>query len=251
MSRTHLLPALLAALAIFASGPAWAEKSAPHAPPGAGAGAHAPAAGEADAHGGGHGADHGPGPINWYYGMLAETDTHEPNLLFRPKGMQPPLGAMLLNTGILFYVIYRFGKRPLAEAVKKRKAAIMQGMDDAARMKEEAADRLAEYEEKLEHVDEEIERLKREMREAGEAERARILAEAKERSLRMERESRLLIEQELKAARQALVREAVEGAVKSAGEILAREIGPGDHARMADEYLAGLDQAVISKGGQA
>lgn len=247
MSRTHALPALLAAVALFLTGTAWAEKSAPHAPPGA----HAPAGGAADAHGGGHGADHGPGPINWFYGMLAETDTHEPNLLFRPKGMQPPLGAMLLNTGILFYVIYRFGKRPLGEAVRKRKATIMQGMDDAARMKEEAADRLAEYEEKLEHVDEEIERLKREMREAGEAERARILAEAKERSLRMERDSRLLIEQELKAARQALVREAVEGAVKSAGSILAKEIGAADHARMADEYLAALDQAVVTKGGQA
>lgn len=243
MRRVQLVvPALLAVLALLFTSAAWAEKSAPAAA----AGAHGEPAAE-----GGHGEDHGPGPINWFYGMIAETDTQEPNLLFRPKGMQPPLGAMLLNTAILFYVIFRVGRRPLTDALKKRKAAIMQGMDDAARMKEEAADRLADYEEKLAHIDEEVERLKREMREAGQAERARILAEAKERSLRMERDARILIEQELKAARQDLMREAVEGAVKTAGERLAKEIGAADHARMAEEYLAALDKAVVTKGGQA
>lgn len=243
MRRVQLVvPALLAVLALLFTSAAWAEKSAPAAA----AGAHGEPAAE-----GGHGEDHGPGPINWFYGMIAETDTQEPNLLFRPKGMQPPLGAMLLNTAILFYVIFRVGRRPLTDALKKRKAAIMQGMDDAARMKEEAADRLADYEEKLAHIDEEVERLKREMREAGQAERARILAEAKERSLRMERDARILIEQELKAARQDLMREAIEGAVKTAGERLAKEIGAADHARMAEEYLAALDKAVVTKGGQA
>lgn len=239
---SQLVPAALAILALLFTSAAWAEKSAPHA---------APAGAEQGAHGDAHGDDHGPGPINWFYGMLAETDTQEPNLLFRPKGMQPPLGAMLLNTAILFYVVYRAGRRPLTDALKKRKASIMQGMDDAARMKDEASERLGDYEEKLEHIGEEVERIKREMREAGELERARILAEAKERSQRMERDARLLIEQELKAARQELIREAVEGAVKSAAERLAKEISAADHQRMADEYLAALDKAVVTKGGQA
>lgn len=239
---SQLVPAALAILALLFTSAAWAEKSAPHA---------APAGAEQGAHGEAHGDDHGPGPINWFYGMLAETDTQEPNLLFRPKGMQPPLGAMLLNTAILFYVVYRAGRRPLTDALKKRRASIMQGMDDAARMKDEASERLGDYEEKLEHIGEEVERIKREMREAGELERARILAEAKERSQRMERDARLLIEQELKAARQELIREAVEGAVKSAAERLAKEISAADHQRMADEYLAALDKAVVTKGGQA
>lgn len=247
-----LLPALLALVALLFSGVAWAEKGAP--PAHGTQAAHGQTAGHdepAGGHGEKHGADHGPGPINWFYGMVAETDTQEPNLLFRPKGMQPPLAAMLLNTALLFYVIYRAARRPLTDALKKRKASIMQGMDDAAKMKDDASDRLAEYEEKLEHIDEEVERIKREMREAGETERARILAEAKERSQRMERDARILIEQELKAAREALIRQTVDGAVKSAAERLAKEISDADHSRMADEYLAALDKAVITKGGQA
>lgn len=99
---SQLVPAALAILALLFTSAAWAEKSAPHA---------APAGAEQGAHGEAHGDDHGPGPINWFYGMLAETDTQEPNLLFRPKGMQPPLGAMLLNTAILFYVVYRAGRQ--------------------------------------------------------------------------------------------------------------------------------------------
>lgn len=244
---SQLVPALLAVIALLFTSAAWAEKSAPHGP----AEAHGAAVEGGHGEPQGHGVDHGPGPINWFYGMLAETDTKEPNLLFRPKGMQPPLGAMLLNTGILFYVIFRVGRRPMTDALKKRKSAIMQGMDDAARMKDDAADRLAEYEEKLERIDEEVERIKREMREAGELERARILSEAKERSQRMERDARLLIEQELKAARQELMRKAVSDAVQTAAERLTKEISAADHARMADEYLAALDRAVVTKGGQA
>ncbi|MBK7584378.1 MAG: ATP synthase F0 subunit B [Myxococcales bacterium] len=247
------LPPLFALLALTLTSLAWAEKSAP----GAGHGATAPhgadsAEGAAPSDPGGeHGADHGPGPINWYYGMIAESADAEPSVLFRPKGMQPPLLAMLLNAGILFFVVIRVARRPVADALKKRKASIMHGMDDAARMKSDASDRLAEYEDKLEHLDEEIERVKREMREAGQAERARILAEAKERRARMERDARLLIEQELAAARQALVREAVEGAVKSATERISKEIAAADHQRVADEYLAELDQAFVTRGGKA
>lgn len=227
-----LLAALLAALGLLLSGAAHAEEHAKE--PGA-------------KHG-----EAGPGEINWFYGLLIEgKENAQPSLLVRPKGMQPPLAAMLLNTAILAYVVVRFGRRPLADALKKRKAAIMQGMLDAARMKEEAEARLAEYEEKLAHTDEELERVKREMREAGEAERARVLGEAKERRTRMERDARLLIEQEIKAARQELMRQVVSGAVQSAAERMAKEIGSADQQRLADEYLATLDKAFVSKGGQA
>lgn len=243
-----LLSALLAALAMLLSGVVQAQE---HGTPSHGT--PAPAHGAAPAEGGEHGATHDePGEINWFYGLLFEgKEGAEPNLLVRPKGMQPPLGAMLLNTGLLLYIVIRFGRRPLSDALKKRKSSIMQGIQDAARMKDEAAARLADYEEKLAHTDQEIERVKREMREAGEAERARILAEAKERRARMERDAQVLIEQEIKAARQELMREMIDSAVKSAAERMAKELGSADQQRLADEYLASLDKAFVAKGGRA
>lgn len=200
-----------------------------------------------------HGEHHGPGHINWFTGLIAEKEgLKEGNLLFRPKGTPPPFGAWLLNTAILFYFVGRFSARPVSDALKKRKRSIMQGIDEASKMKDDAADRLASYEDKLEHVDEEIERVKREMREVGEAERERILEEAREKRERMERDARLLIEQELKAARELLLRETVASAVRSATESLSRELSAEDHERLAREYLDALDRIDLSaRGGRA
>jgi F-type H+-transporting ATPase subunit b len=128
----------------------------------------------------------------------------------------------------------------------------MQGIEEASRMKEDAADRLAGYEEKLEHVDDEIERVKREMKEAGEAERVRVLEEAREKRERLERDARLLIEQELKAARELLLRETVATAVRSAADTLSKQVSAEDHERLAKEYLAALDRIEITaRGGSA
>jgi len=255
MTRLALLfAAVAAALALLISGSAAAEKSAgPSGEHGAAAeGAAAHGEGATGEHGGKAAADHGPGPINWFYGMVYAAEGVEPDLIKRPKHMPPPLGALLLNTGILFWVVYRVGRRPVSDALKKRRTTIMQGIDDAARMKSEAEERLSAYEDKLAHLDEEIERVKREMREAGEADRARILAEAKERRIRMEREAQLLMEQELKAARQALLQTTVEAAMASASEQLAKGLTPADHQRLADEYLSAVDDAAInSTGGRA
>jgi F0F1-type ATP synthase membrane subunit b/b' len=85
-----------------------------------------------------------------------------------------------------------------------------------------------------------VARIKREMKEAGEAESARILSEAKERRARLERDARILVEQELKAAREVLLRDTVRAAVKSAEITLAGKINDADHQRLGDEFLASV-----------
>jgi F-type H+-transporting ATPase subunit b len=203
--------------------------------------------------GGGGEGDHGPGEINWFHGMIGEKEgLKEGNLLFRPKGTPPPFGAWLINTAILFYVVGRFSARPVSDALKKRKKTIMLGIDEAQKMKDDAAARLEDYEEKLAHVNDEIERVKREMREAGEVERERILADARDKRVRVERDARILIEQELKAAREQLLQETVTSAVRSATELLSKQASQQDDERLCQEYLTALDTTRISaRGGTA
>jgi F-type H+-transporting ATPase subunit b len=190
--------------------------------------------------------------INWYWGMLGEKDGVEPSLAWRPTGMSPPLVAETFDAALLLYLVYRFSRRPVKDALKKRKEAILQGMETAAKMKSDAAERLAEYERKLQRTDDDIERVKAEMRAAGESERVRILEEAREKRARMERDAHHLIEQELQAAREALLRETVQGAVRAAEQLLVKQIGPSDQQRLADEYLTSLDRADINApGGRA
>jgi F-type H+-transporting ATPase subunit b len=177
------------------------------------------------------------GEINWATGFLGEKDGVEPGLLYRPKGMGPPFLANIINSAILFVILVGAGRKPVAEALKKRKARIVAGMEEAARMKAEAEKQLAEYEAKLANIDTEIERIRRDMRESADIERRRILTEAKERRERMERDARLLVEQELKAARESLMKETVIGAIRSAQELLATQLSAGDHDRIAQEHL--------------
>lgn len=204
-----------------------------------------PAAAQAHGDHGGHGDHHVPtfDDINWFYGMFGSRDGVEPSFMFRPTGMPAPFGAWLLNAVLLYGVIYRYAKKPLSEALKNRKSGILRGMNEAKRMREDAETRLAEYESKLERIEDEIERVTREMREAAAAERQAVLKEARERRERMERDARLLIEQELAAAREGMKRELVTQALSSATEALKKRLTEDDGRRLADEYLAGLKNA--------
>jgi F-type H+-transporting ATPase subunit b len=200
--------------------------------------------GEAHAAGGGESQS-----INWFYGMFGESaDVEEPDWMYRTPGMPVPLAAQLINSAILLSVLYRFGKGPVQNGLRRRRDAIMQGIDQAAKMKAEAAAQLKEREAKLEQIDAEITRLKREMREAAQAERAGILAEAKKRRERMEREAKILIEQELKAAREQLFEVTVKTAVSSARQLITAKTTAEDDTRLGEEYIAGLKQSLARSG---
>ena len=187
---------------------------------------------------------------NFFYGFLGERDDVEPSILWRPKGTPLPFGAMLLNSAILYWLLIRFAKKPIADGLKARKASILRGMAEAGQMKKEAEARLAEYEQKLATLDQEIERVRQDMRAAGQSERKRILAEAKEKRTRMERDAQTLIGQELKSAREGLLSEMSRAALRSAESTLRSRVTAADQARLAEEYLAGIKNAATALRGK-
>jgi F-type H+-transporting ATPase subunit b len=213
---------------------------------------HAPGAphGEPPApeHAGGEHGSHGHhvptwDDINWFTGMIGEKEGVEPDFFWRKKGDPPPLGALLINTAIVYYLIYRFGKKPIKDGLVRRKANLLRGIEEASALRAEARRRLDEYEEKLANIDKEIERLRREMREAGEAERARILAEARAKGERLEREARVTVELELKQARDELMAATVRRAVGEARRVMAAEMLPTDQLRLLNDYLGSMSEA--------
>jgi len=187
---------------------------------------------------------------NFFYGFLGEKDDVEPSILWRPVGTPVPFGAMLLNSAVLYWLLIRFAKKPIADALKSRKANILRGMEEAGQMKKDAEARLADYEQKLATVDQEIERVRQDMRSAGESERKRILAEAKEKRTRMERDAQTLISQELKSAREGLLSEMSRAALRSAESTLRSRVTAADQARLAEDYLAGIKTAATALRGK-
>jgi len=178
--------------------------------------------------------------INWYWGFISESDNPEPSLLFRPKGMPAPFLATLINWLVLVWLIVAVAKKQLPIALKKRKANLVQGMEEAARVKAQAEAHLAELESKLSHVDEEIERIKAEMQRASEVERERVLREAEERRLRMERDAARLIQTELESAKEQLRRDVVTAALAQATQEVSRQVNTGDQDRLFEEAIGSL-----------
>lgn len=213
----------------------------------------------------GHGPTDSPHAPNWWQGILGvnndaaqfekhdghfhRTDGFLTQLLWRyensrdecdPKNQPPPFLASLLNFGLLAFIIVRFGRKPLAEALAARKKSVMQEIDNATRLKDEAEGRLADYEDKLQNLDETLEQLKKDYAAQSRIEREHVLAEAAERRERMKRDVEFRLQQEAKAAKQQLLQEAVERAVAEAEELIKKRVTKGDLDQMADDFLAGL-----------
>jgi F-type H+-transporting ATPase subunit b len=189
-----------------------------------------------------HAAEHHQ-EFNWSHGLLGEKEGVEPSLLWRAPGTAPPFVATLFNTLLLVGIFVRFARKPLAKGLADRRQRIMRGIEDASAMQKEATEQLRLYRSKLDNLDAEIERVRREMREGAEAERRRALEEASTRRVRLEQEARVLIERELEALRDQLTKETANAALNSARELLKRSVSTDDHRRLCDEYLAALAPA--------
>ena len=87
------------------------------------------------------GEDHPPAPINFW-----DLSNKE----------QPAYGYMFLNFAILMAAYVALGKKPVAEALKNRRASIAKEIEAAQRMRDEAEARAKKYQDKLQHLEGEL-----------------------------------------------------------------------------------------------
>jgi F-type H+-transporting ATPase subunit b len=146
----------------------------------------------------------------------------------------------VVNFSALVALIFVFGRRPLGSFLLARRKTIEDGLAEAARLREAAETRYEEYSERLEKLDVEIARIRREMIAAGEAERDRIVSEAEAKAARMRRDAEFLIEQQTKQMRVDLTREAVDAAVSAAEAVLRESTSAADQERLARRYVESL-----------
>lgn len=157
------------------------------------------------------------------------------------------LGGSIVNFGLLMLILFVLLRRSLPEFLSNRRAAVVEGMEEAKRVKEEAEAKYAEYSERIDNLDAELDRLREEMRRAGMDERDRIVADASKKAEKMRDEARFLIEQQMKQLREDLTREAIEAAIAAAEAALVKGTTPADQERLAKEYLASIKSTVSAK----
>jgi F-type H+-transporting ATPase subunit b len=155
--------------------------------------------------------------------------------------------AAIENFGLLVFVLWWFGRKPIAEFLGSRRREMKQAIDEAAAMKAKAEARYKEYTERLGQLDQELEKLKADIARGAEEDKKRILLEAEEAAQRMRKETEALVDQHAQALSSELRREMVEAATRSARQVLQAGISADDQRRLAEDFRT----AISSQRGQA
>lgn len=139
-------------------------------------------------------------------------------------------------------VVWALKKANLKGSLAERQAAIEKNLREARTARDAAEAKLVEYTGKLDKANQEIERLRAAMLQDAEAEKQRIVAEAREAAAKIAAQAAQSAEQEVVKARAALRAEAAQLAVELAAGRLSGAVQKADHDRFVQDYLGKVGQ---------
>jgi F-type H+-transporting ATPase subunit b len=176
------------------------------------------------------------------FGDGVET-TSDGVLLHEEEAMSPPFIFMLANFAILIWLLMKYlwpaGQKMQAE----RHDLIKNALDEAAKLRDQAKAKLAEYETRVKDLDSEIKKLVDGIRADAEADKARILAQAAEQAASMKREAEQRIQAEIELARTALTKEVATAAATATEKLLKEKVTPDDQRGLVTTFIQNVDQS--------
>ena len=146
-------------------------------------------------------------------------------------------GWTAANVVVLLWVLAKIGKRPARDFLANRRTNIMLELDAATKLREEAEALLDDYKGRVEGLDAEKEQLLAEFRDAGEAEKTRLVDEGKQAADRMRADAKRSIDQEIRKAKVELEGAVLDRAVAQATEALRKDAGPSEQRVLVDDFL--------------
>ena len=161
-----------------------------------------------------------------------------------PRNQPVPLVAPFFNFAVLCYVLWRFGRKPLREALRKRAEAIRAQLEAARAQKRAARARLGEYRGELDHLDDTLADLRAKCSAEAQAEQQELARQAEAARDRLLADATFRVEQEARAARDVLSRRAMEEALAAAEALLRSSITSQDRERIDEEYLRSIRGAL-------
>lgn len=144
----------------------------------------------------------------------------------------------LINFLIFAYIVWRYGVPFLRRHLRSKREQILASVESAAQSQRRARERFEEYRGKLARLDEEMRKLRDELREEGERERARLLQQAEELSKRIRAEAGWVADWEVRVARQKVREELARRVQESAEQLVKAHLAPSDQRRMVEDFLS-------------
>ena len=142
--------------------------------------------------------------------------------------------AIFLGVGI--YIL----KKPLTNALRGRRKAIVEELAKAKEEKEAAVLRLQEAETLLERVDGEVKQIREHSREEAQSERERLKLEAQNEIDKLKKQGERQVEMARKVSRKTLREFLAHRSVELAGNTVRQRIKPEDDARLIAISIAEL-----------
>jgi len=161
--------------------------------------------------------------------------------------MSPPFIFMILNFVLLLIILAWKGKPIVEKLAADRHDQIKTALDEAAKLRKQAADRLDEYAKKLAAADAEIEAMVKGMRADAEADKKRILDAAERQATQMKHDAELRIAAEIELARATLTREVTQAATAAAEQLLKDKTTASDQQQIVTAFITGVQQAASNQ----
>jgi F-type H+-transporting ATPase subunit b len=142
-----------------------------------------------------------------------------------------------LNLVILIAVLVYFARKPLQAYFAKRRSEIQGELQSAADQLATAESTYAKWQRRMIDLESELDEIRATSRQRAEAERERIIQDARATAERIRNDATAAVELELRRAREILREEATQLAIELAGERLSREVTEADRDRLIDEFI--------------
>lgn len=143
----------------------------------------------------------------------------------------------VINTVVLIALLVYFLRKPLSKFFSERKAQIQRDLDEAREQQRKAEELIQEYKQKIAGMEQELDKLRSELKRSSEAENQKMIANAEKMAAATVEAARLAAEQEVRNAKIVLKNEAVDLALKMAEAMIREKINEADRQRIVEEYL--------------
>jgi F-type H+-transporting ATPase subunit b len=173
------------------------------------------------------------------FGDGTET-TPDGQTLHEEEPMAPPFVFLLLNFGLLLLILGKYGAPAMRKLAEERHDLIKTALDEAAKLRDEAKAKLAEYETRIKDVDDEIKKLVDGIRADAEADKARILEAAQAQAAQMKKDAEQRIAAEIELARTQLTKEVTAAAVGATEKLLKDKATPDDQRKLVASFIEGI-----------
>lgn len=181
------------------------------------------------------------------YGDGEMKNEHTGAVVREEEPMSPPFVLMLVNFGILLFLLGKYGGPVARQAAQERHDAIKTALDEAAKLKKQAADKLAEYEARIKDVDAEVKKLVDGIRADAEADKKRILEAAQVQAAVMKRDAEQRIAAEIELARAQLTKEVTAAAAGATEKLLREKVTSDDQNKLVSTFIGNVQSPAAGK----